>query len=115
MSSLSRWNTLLGLTHLEGLGEAADHARRSYATSPSATQLALVNRLDALYRNYLHQNAPTLIAAARALITITPTRPCWECGAYDACPPNCLHGQAAAILEGISAPELPAEALERDL
>lgn len=56
-----------------------------------------------LYRVAIDSATPLLLAAVQSLAAITPSTPCWECGTYNACPSDCRHGLARAILSTLDA------------
>jgi hypothetical protein len=84
--------------------ESAKQAHAILRTSDSWRQYVLARDT---YYNALALAAPSLFAIAQALSVVTPAKPCWECGEYDACVPDCTHGQARAALAVLAALRLP--------
>jgi hypothetical protein len=93
------------LARLDQLAAEVEDTRQIYLSLNSTSAWDKYSRVLAIYENALNQAAPFLLAAAKALGNVTPNQPCWECGEYNACPPDCTHGQARIVLSDLNALE----------
>jgi hypothetical protein len=97
------------MAHLEGECTRTLDAYKALPNRTEAEQeVALAawrecTRANNHYQNALNQAAPLLLASVSALSSITPAAPCWECGEYGRCAPECGHGQARSLLGKLDA------------